>query len=406
MNSQLLIYDDADPVAAGHHSEYIEHLIEYWLRLPVEGRLDIATAPEFRERYDRLHQLLKEGERAGVCFRPLKGSRAVRKAGTVSRSIAAGRLLKESVEKVRPSACLLMSFDHFQASLATGLRFDFPVKLAGIYFRPTFHYGQFEGTRLGLGDRVRQLRQLVMLSFAIRNPHLSSILCLDPYSVPFIHRLRSNLRVFPLPDPLKPLNESHDAREVRRSLGLEGETKVLLLFGALARRKGVFQLLEAAQALPDSVASKACLLLAGPIPASDRSEVNSCCEKVRSGKGVRVITIDRWIDDPEARRLFSIADVVLLPYQRHSGMSAVLVRAASARVPVVGSDYGLLGELIRRRRLGIATDCQDPEKISSAIVSSLSRPRTEFFDAEQARCFAEENSAEEYAKVVFSQVLD
>ncbi len=407
MEPHILLFDDADPVRSGHHAEYIAHLIEYWLANGMRGRLDVAADPGFAAIYPQLAELFRAGSNAGVELIPLQrhdGQHDGRIGGPIRRSLGAGRLLKACVERVRPMTCMLMFFDHLQPAFAAGLRFPFAVRFAGIYFRPTFHYGTFANSRLGISDRVRQLRQRVTLSLAVHNPHLTTLFCLDHYSVPFVRRLRPGLEAVALADPHKPAVEGCEAAAFKRSLGVAEGRRIMLFFGDLTRRKGIFQLLEAVALLPESVVSRISLFLAGESAPADRDEIAQCCQRFKR-RDIQLVLIDRRISDREMHGLFAVADLVLLPYQRQPGMSGVLLRAAAAQVPVLGSDYGLLGELIRRRRLGIAVDGSDPARITDAIEASLSYPPDELFDREEARRFAAENSAEKYADTIFTHLI-
>ena len=64
---------------------------------------------------------------------------------------------------------------------------------------------------------------------------------------------------------------------------------------------------------------------------------------------------------------FELADVVLMLYQGHTGMSSVLVRAAMAGKPMLGTELGMIGELIRARELGTAVDATDYLAVGNAL---------------------------------------
>jgi glycosyltransferase involved in cell wall biosynthesis len=49
-------------------------------------------------------------------------------------------------------------------------------------------------------------------------------------------------------------------------------------------------------------------------------------------------------------------------------MSRVLVEACSVGTPVIAHDFGLLGHLVRRHRLGLAVDCTDPNALREAVL--------------------------------------
>jgi glycosyltransferase involved in cell wall biosynthesis len=57
----------------------------------------------------------------------------------------------------------------------------------------------------------------------------------------------------------------------------------------------------------------------------------------------------------------------VLPYQRHYGMSRVLVEAAHVGTPVVVQRGGLVGHLVEQWGIGTAVDCRDPRALRAAL---------------------------------------
>jgi glycosyltransferase involved in cell wall biosynthesis len=96
---------------------------------------------------------------------------------------------------------------------------------------------------------------------------------------------------------------------------------------------------------------------------------------------------------------------VLALYQRHVGMSGILVLAAAAQKPVLSSDYGLLGELTHHWRLGITADSTNPVDISKGLTQLLEEDLKKLGDITSMKVFAEQNSAENYAQVIFQHYL-
>ena len=107
----------------------------------------------------------------------------------VRYGIEQGRHLRRYVERLRPDHAVLMYFDHAQLALGFGLRFDFPVRLSGIYFRPSLHYGRFDGHAASPKERAASLRKRLVLWAALRNPHLDGLFSLDPFALPDVRRL-------------------------------------------------------------------------------------------------------------------------------------------------------------------------------------------------------------------------
>jgi glycosyltransferase involved in cell wall biosynthesis len=188
------------------------------------------------------------------------------------------------------------------------------------------------------------------------------------------------------------------------SLGILPDRTVFLLFGSLDGRKGIHQLLEALQLMPDALGQRLCLLLVGKIDPADKPQVDARMTALAQAQSVQIIVQDTFIPDAAIDAYFRRADVILAPYQRHVGMSAILVRAAGAQKPVLSSSYGLMGELTRRYRLGLAVDSTVPDEIAQGLMRFLSESPLTFCDHASMQQFAIQNSVETFTKTIFQHL--
>ncbi len=392
----------------GHHGQHVRVLVDHWVRHGLPGRLDVVVSRAFCERFPEV--LDTAAGAPAVAVHPVDGPLGLRdKAGrraVLANDRRIGRHLRRAVLEHRPDHCVLLYFDHVQFSLATGLRFDVPVRFSGTYFRPSFYYRPPSGGRPALRAALDGVQKRALLRLALRNPHVDTLFCLDPYAVGPIRRLGAAARVVHLPEPFeagRPLAEP--AGETRRRLGVEAGRRVLLLFGSLDPRKGVLELLDACRALPDALARRACLVMAGEATGA-RREIGEAVAEVRARGALQVVHLDAFIPDAEMHRLFQAASLVLLPYQGHVGSSGVVVRAAAAGVPVLGPEYGMLGALIDDRRLGLSVDTGRPADIARGLARFLDGRAPFPFDAASARAYAEANTERAMASTLFGHVLD
>jgi glycosyltransferase involved in cell wall biosynthesis len=234
---------------------------------------------------------------------------------------------------------------------------------------------------------------------------LNNLFCLDPLTIPYLEKYQSPVKVSHLADPVQIYNQSGSKlNELRESLGIEADKEVFMLFGSLSDRKGIHQLLEAVLMLPADLAEKLCLLLVGPSVAIDRTRMENRMAEILQSLPVKIIRCDQFIFDREIQAYFQIADVILAPYQRHVGMSAILVRAAAAQKPVLSSDYGLMGEITRRYELGLTVDSRFPKEIAQGITQMLRVSPTKFGNPDKMKSFAQENAAERFAQVIFDHL--
>lgn len=395
-----------DLLSGGHHAQYIGQLAERWAARKDAGRLDIVAPEGLADKHARLHDIVRTHPE--VRFVPIREPLGLAEGSvpTQLRNVLRhGRLLRRFVEQIRPDHCLLMYFDQVQLPLALGLRFGFPVGLSGIYFRPSFHYAAISGTAPTLRDRAMGTRKRTLLVRALRNPHLSHLFCLDPLVVPFVPGNRCGVRVVALPDGVEGRAPMRSPRETRAAWGIGGNRSLLLFFGSMAARKGIYQVIEALRLMPADNQEQLALAVIGAVPGGEEVRLEQAVSSLRTQSGVQVAADTRFVSDAEIPGAFAAADLVLLPYQRHVGSSGVLVRAALARTPVLGSDYGLLGEQIRRHALGRTVKSSSPAALARALRDWLRNPDSWPFDAARAGQFAAQNTAEGFARTIMDSIL-
>jgi glycosyltransferase involved in cell wall biosynthesis len=292
-----------------------------------------------------------------------------------------------------------MYLDHAQLALASGLRFPFPVRISGILFHPTLHYRSHES--FSPRSYLQGLRKRLILRAIARNPHLDTVFTLDSTAVPSLRSI--GLDAVALPDPVV---QDHlggrTPRQMREHFAMEPGRRVLLLFGSLTARKGVLQTLEALTLLETAEARRIALLMAGPLESAMRPSVEALVAKARS-RGIQVIQHDAYIQNEAVQSFVEAADLVLAPYQRHFGSSAVLIRAALAGRPVLSQEFGLMGANVRAHGLGQAVDTARPPAIASAVSGFLKDPALGF-DTEVARKYAHANTPELFCRTIINRL--
>ncbi len=141
------------------------------------------------------------------------------------------------------------------------------------------------------------------------------------------------------------------------------QRKQLLLFGTLRRNKGIDLMLDALKHVPGAQ-----LTIAGEFetPAL-RDEILARLQD----KALAVRLIDRIIPEDEVAKLFADAALAVLPYTNFHSQSAVLNVALAHGVPVVVTDVGALGELVRKEGVGIVSPPNDAMAFAQAIRRAL-----------------------------------
>ncbi len=382
---KLLLFDT---VLDGHHTDYLTHLIEYWQTQQVEGELFVVTpaglAAQFPAEITLSSQIkfveMTEPEIAGI-----------RNASMVGRSFAGWNLYVKYAEKLRPDHALLMYFDLFQLGLWLGKKSPCPV--SGIYFRPNFYQKNTENWK----EKLVFVRKKFILGRALANPAFTTLFSLDKSALPAIKTVAKGAKVTPLGDPVKDYDITPQQVEVqKKTLGIKNPRKIFLLFGHLDDRKGIEPTLDAIAMLSPEEQQRVTLLLAGPIGDEFRQLIEVKIAALNTD--AQIICHFQTLRGAAIQTFFGLSDFVLTLYQKHVGMSSIVVRAALSQKPLISSDFGYLGNLVESQHLGITLDSESPTAISEAFRQAL---RGEInFDRLAAKTLAEENTARVFAEQI------
>jgi glycosyltransferase involved in cell wall biosynthesis len=394
----------------GHHPAYIQHLIHFWGKSQLPISLDIVVSPQFVQYHKDVTDLAIEYSHKHIRFIPILKKEETtlesRSSGLkrIQRSFQEWQLLCRYAEKLKVNHCLMLYFDTYQIPLAFAKISPCPV--SGIYFRPTFHYQNFVQCRLSWGDRIQQFREILLLKRVLQNPQLKALFCLDPFAVKTIQNFQKQVNIFPLADPvLEQFVSDIQVMQLRKQLEIQERKSVCLLFGALTGRKGIYELLDALLLLPETLQQELCIVLAGQANLHEQERIVTRIAAIHSACTVKIISRFEFVSESDLPVYFKMADVILAPYQHHVGMSGILLHAAAAGKPVLSSNYGLMGEMVRQYSLGLAIDSSRPAEISNGLLYLLSSNVGQYYDVDKMKSFAEKNSAKKFASSIFDNIL-
>ncbi|WP_019504097.1 glycosyltransferase [Pleurocapsa sp. PCC 7319] len=401
---QLMLFD---LVVGGHHGSYIQHLVEYWVNQNLSSKLHIVVSPRFLERHADVAELISEHslENINLVVITSEEEAALNSNGSkIKRSLRAIRewnLLCKYAKSLEATHCLIMYFDTCWLPLVLGKKA--PCDFSGIYFRPTLHYRNFADYSASGNEKLPRWREKLTLTRILGHSQLQTLFCIDPFAPKFIEdQFQSSVQVLPLADPVKMDCDSKlPLKDLKDKLGIEANRKVFLLFGALTGRKGVNQLLESISFLPPELCRQICFLIVGE---GNQQLIEAQAASICQTKPLQVISHCQFVPEEDVPKYFQLSDFVLAPYQRHIGMSGILLLAAAAQKPILSSNYGLMGELVRRYCLGLAVDSTVPREIANGIAECLHKSPEQLGDRQQMLAFAEQNSVERFAQVIFEHL--
>ncbi|WP_448603751.1 glycosyltransferase [Thermoleptolyngbya sp.] len=353
----------------GHHPHYILHLCKGWtVRSPL-GKLYFVVSPQFLTVHsDVMQQCSQDASVQFVAITEAEQTRLKSRSSGIARNVRnfqEWRLFAEYARLLQADHGLMLYLDTCLLPIAAGL--SFPCPFSGIYFRPRFHYYTFSPRPQTWDDRLQAWRDRLILGAALRHPQFRTLFSLDPIAPEHITP-PAHVKVCALADPVDLSQKSVGSGVLlRQQLEIEGDRTVFLLFGALTGRKGIYPLLESLALLPNDVCEKVCLVLLGEANAQDRQRIANSVARLRQQKPIQILERYEFVEDAVLHEYIEMADVVLALYQKHVGMSGILMQAALHKKPVLSSDYGLMGELVRRYELGLAIDSTNPRAIAQGI---------------------------------------
>lgn len=406
--SKLILFD---LLIGGHHGSYIQHLVEYWNQQKLASTLDIVVSPAFLEKHA---DVVRAASRyaAQIRFVAITPQEALALKVSSSRIDRMVRIFQEwqllcrYARSLKANHCLIMYLDTCWLPITLGMKL--PCPFSGIYFRPTLHYSTFPQHVPTSREPFQQMREKLALTRMLRHPQLQTLFSLDQFSIQSIQqeieRVQSQVTVVHLPDPIQISQSSTIPQDIlRKQLGINPDKKIFLLFGVLSGRKGIDQVLEAISLLPKTLCKQICLILLGE---GDPDQLGPKVWSICQSQPIQVIEQYQFLPDAEVRAYFELADIVLATYQRHIGMSGILLWAAAVQRPVLSTDYGLIGELVRQYHLGLAVDSSSPEAIAQGLTRCLQEPTETLGDRNQMQVLAQQNSAEKFAHVILKNLSD
>ena len=177
-----------------------------------------------------------------------------------------------------------------------------------------------------------------------------------------VHSSRIHVQHMPI-RPFAPVPEARISA-LRRQLGLDSRTKVVLSVGRLSREKGHADLIRAFPGVRELLGSVPVrLVLVGEGP--ERSRIEELCRSLRL---TNAVTLAGQQDDPNP--YYAIADVFALP-SHSEGSPNVLLEAMAAGIPVVATAVGGVPELASNGRDALLVNKHDRAGLASAVAQLI-----------------------------------
>ncbi|MFY0685211.1 MAG: glycosyltransferase [Balneola sp.] len=198
-----------------------------------------------------------------------------------------------------------------------------------------------------------------------------------------------NLKLFhPIYESDLPLMSELDLRE---KYGFDRDDNIVLFFGIIREYKGLDILIDALNklALEDE---KIKPLIVGEFYDDKNKYVNSINPEHKS----QYTIIDRFVSAEESAELFSISDLLVLPYKSAS-QSGVLADALNFNLPCLVADHAGLTEHIEQGKDGLVFESENSPELSSKISGFFSNKSQQEIIKSNIRTKKDELSWEEFS---------
>ena len=398
-----------EPEMRGHQVSYVNHLVRYLAHHRQDLRATFAVDPRLLNVLDgEARALLDPCAGGSVTALPLKPAdiELSMRAQPWRRGLARWALVARLLGETGADHAHFLFADHVLLPLMLRRKMPRHTPVSGILFRPTVHYADLGGAAPEPREVFRDWRKAITYRAALANPCLARLFSFDPYFPAYAaRRYGGGDRVVVLPDfaPLPDEVAEKDASALAGKLGRD--RTVFLLFGALAERKGIVTVLQAARLLGPHIARSTAVLFAGRLDNAVRDRFLKEYHAVAAACPDLALHLeDRYLSDPELAGLVFRANVVLAPYHRNVGSSGILYWAAAAGKPIVTQDYGLVGRQTREYGLGLAIDTRNPAALADAITHAVETGPGELCRPEGQKAFCAGHSPEEFAKVIIDGI--
>ncbi len=377
----------------GHHPSYIRNIAKLWAQRQLPARIEFLVTPAFLQDHSDVVEEVGQRwpDRIEIVSITEAEHQRIESAGW-RREFEGWKTFCQYARRKHADHGVLMYSDHFQLPLLFGQ--TSPCPMSCVYFRPTFHYSQWLEHQSDWKQWIAGTRKKLLLKQVLKVKQLKYLFCLDEFVPDYIDReFDTHVRPLTLPDSfVRHETSDQHVQQLRQELGIDPGRTILLLLGIMDSRKGPEQLLDAALRLPTESQRKLCLLLVGKLAPAIEDSVMQKVHELRSLGAAQVVMHNEYVSDTFVQHYYELADVALTTYQQHKGMSSALVRAGLAGVPVLSSSYGLMGEIVRRHKLGITVDTANPENFASGLDRAVNGQAATAFDPGKSLAFADQHS--------------
>lgn len=267
----------------------------------------------------------------------------------------------------------------------------------GIYMSPKFHRNS-----MGIGAKSRSdSLYFYLFKMFLSSKNLNNVLIVDPLFKEYINKFKFktlNKLIF-VNEPINLIGHTTKER-ARDILGIPMNSKVILIYGDISKRKGIIQIANAIKLLSKNYL----LLIAGTIN-SDLKEYFESDDVTDLIKEKKLLISNGFKNETEQYNYFISSDIVSVAYESSfTSSSGVYYQACSVGKPVLVNKCGLLYWLVQKYNNGIAINLNDTTTTANEIDNLFNDKINFFYYSNQSTLIAKRHSPDQFMNSILKAI--
>ena len=188
------------------------------------------------------------------------------------------------------------------------------------------------------------------------------IICVSSFIKSRVDKIKPNNKTYVLYNgiDLKRFNNKYNKRDLRKKYELDSNKKIILYVGRLLEKKGIFELINAFNAINDK---NTILLIVGNGTQKIKNRINNLVEKNN-----RIILMN-YIDNSKISEIYSLADIGVVPSKCNEAFGLTVIEGLACNLRMIVSNDGAIPEVAS----GHDVEIIDKDNLYEELVTTLNK---------------------------------
>lgn len=335
----------------GHILEYIHNLYNGYIEKNNEEAIFILP-DTFKERKDLFDWKISNNVKIET-YSSQKYS-YLNKGGIIKGSLYKSLFLRDCVKKFNATNIVLLSFFLYLPFLLIIIPNN--VQISGIVYKIFIHNRH---CKYKLSSMIEWGRYYMIA----KSERIERIYLLNDEKAPEkFNKIFKTSKFFRLPDPYLPVNGN--LINIREKFNIRNDQYIFAQVATMEERHGTLEILEAISLVKDK--ERNVFFFSGIIKKNIKVLFLRRVELLKNS-GYKIIVNEGFASYIFLASLCNAADCILVPYHTIDASSGVLGHAAQFNKPVIGPSDGLLGQIIKKYKMGYRLRETNSFEIANAI---------------------------------------